>query len=263
MVAIVSGWAGYGLDRMTGSTGSEGVGQLLWIVSPVLSGLLLRSIAGDGLHDLGLRPSFAGNGRWYLFALLCSPVCSLISALAGQVTGLMQPCLYDAGYLFRLASLAMLPSFIKNIFEEFAWRGYLTPRLSAAGVPDAVNHLLTGLVWAAWHVPYYLFFLDRETFAAIAPHGLPLFFAMMVAGVVSLAFVYGELRLVTGSVWPTVVLHTGSNAVTGTLLLNGVFRMAPMADLLVSPLPGSVASIVLNVAIWRWLSSFRASASPP
>jgi membrane protease YdiL (CAAX protease family) len=258
-VAVSAGWIGRGLDVAVGSPASEGPGQLVWIAAPALTGLLLRAFAGDGWTDAGLRPSFGANRGWYLFALFFSPVSTLLMVLVGLAFGIMRFAAPDAGHLLRLIALALLPSFFKNIFEEFAWRGYLTPRLSAAGAQDALNHALTGIVWAAWHVPYYLFFLDRATFAAISPHGEALFYTMMFAGVISLALVYGELRLLSGSVWPVVMLHTVSNAVTGTMLLSGCFRMTPMADLVVSPLPGSLLSIALNVALWLWLSRYRRS----
>lgn len=257
VLAVSAGWIGHWLDLVTGGTVSEGPGQLLWIVLPVVTGLLLRRAGGDGWRDSGFRLFFAVKVKWYLFALLCYPVFTLITVFAGMVTGLMQVVVANPFSLVRLVAIALFPAFIKNLFEEFAWRGYLTPRLAAAGVPDEANHVLTGLVWAAWHVPYYLFFLDRATFALIAEHGQPLFFVMMVAGVVSLAFVYGELRLLTGSVWPLVVLHTVGNALTGTLLLNGVLRMEPMADLWVSPMPGSVLGMVINLMIWLGLSHYR------
>jgi membrane protease YdiL (CAAX protease family) len=260
-VAVFAGWSGHWLDRATGTPSGDGPGQLLWIVLPVLTGVLLKKSDGDRRRSQGLSFSCAGNGGWYLFALLCSPGCTLVSVFAGYAFGVMRVSISGTPSLVQLVALALLPSFIKNLFEEFAWRGYLTPRFADAGASAVLNHLLTGLVWALWHVPYYLFFLDRQSFAAIAPHGLPVFFAMMVAGVVSLAFVYGELRLLTGSVWPTVVLHTVSNAVTGTMLLQGCFGMAPGADLLVSPLPGSALGIALNMAIWRGLSRSRRSAS--
>ena len=241
IVALAAGWLGRGLDVAVGSPASEGLGQLVWIAAPALTGLLLRGFGGEGWTDAGLRPSFGRNGRWYLFAILCAPVSLLLTILLGMAFGIMQVTLPDAGNLLRLVSLALAPAFVKNIAEEFAWRGYLTPRFSVAGVPDALNHVLTGLVWAAWHVPYYLFFLDRATFAAISPHGLPVFFVTMFIGVVVLAFVYGELRLVTG-----------------TMLLSGKVAMAfGAADLLASPMPGSLMSIALNVAIWLWLRRHR------
>jgi membrane protease YdiL (CAAX protease family) len=258
--AVSAGWIGHGLDIVAGGPPGERPGQLLWIVGPLLTALLLRGFAGDGWADSGLRPGLARNAAWYLFSISLFPICVAVTLLAGKVSGMISLADLSSGgigHFLYLVSLALIPSFIKNIFEEFAWRGYLAPRISSIGVPDLAGHLLVGLVWAAWHIPYYLFFLDRSSLAAYSPLGLPLFIAMMFAGVVPLSFVYGELRMLTGSVWPVVLLHTVSNAVADPLFLHGYLRIAPEADILLSPGPGSVISIVLNAAIGLWLYRCR------
>lgn len=259
LAAVLAGWAGHWLDTAVSGPSVEGIGQLLWIVLPVTTGALLRLLAGDGWRDAGVRPLFSGNGRWYLFSSLFFPLMALLSMLAGAASGAAVFSFPGAGAMLQAVMAALLPSFIKNIFEEFAWRGYLTPRLAAAGMPDFANHTCTGVVWAAWHVPYYLYFLDGATMSAYSQHGPAVFYPMMFAGVAALAFLYGELRLLTGSVWPMVVLHTVSNAVGGALLLNGWLRMGPVADLMVSPAPGSLLSILLNIAIGLGLHRYRKS----
>ena len=47
--------------------GAQGVGQLLWLVSPLLVALLLRIFGGDGWADLGLRPEnkYLGLPRYH------------------------------------------------------------------------------------------------------------------------------------------------------------------------------------------------------
>ncbi|WP_407946417.1 CPBP family glutamic-type intramembrane protease [Paenibacillus alkaliterrae] len=50
--------------------------------------------------------------------------------------------------------MALIPAFIKNIFEEFAWRGYLAPKLYSIGYNRLFIHICVGLIWGAWHVPY-------------------------------------------------------------------------------------------------------------
>jgi membrane protease YdiL (CAAX protease family) len=259
-VAVSAGWIGHWLDGSAGGPPGERQGQLLWIVGPLLTALMLRGFAGDGWADFGLRPGFARNAGWYLFSVAFFPLCLAVIFLAGKAFGAISLAGLSQGgdgIFLHLLALALVPSFIKNIFEEFAWRGYLAPRISAVGVPDLANHLLVGLVWAAWHIPFYLFFLDRVSFAAYSPLGMPLFIAMMFAGVVPLAFVYGELRMLTGSVWPAVLLHTVSNAVADPLFLHGYLRIAPEVDILFSPGPGSVSSIILNLAIGLALYRYR------
>ena len=70
---------------------------------------------------------------------------------------------------------------------------------------------------------------------------LPVF----LAGIVALAALYGEMRVRTGSIWPGVVLHTVSNALVTPLLINGHLRFEGHGDVLLSPVPSSVVSILL------------------
>lgn len=260
-VAIAIGWIGRGLDAISGNpAGVEGAGQLLWIVAPLLTALFLRCFGGDGWKDFGLRPELKKSAGWYFLALVLFPLSAVLIVFIGVVTGLttLPDVLPDkAGVFLHLFLIALLPSFVKNIFEEFAWRGYLAPRISSLGVHDLVGHVLVGAVWAAWHIPYYLFFLDRASFAAYNSQGPALFFPMLFAGVIAMSLVYGEIRLLTGSVWPLLLLHTVSNAVGSPLLLHDFIRVVPGSDIVVSPAPGSIVSIVLNCAVGLGLYRFR------
>jgi uncharacterized protein len=70
---------------------------------------------------------------------------------------------------------------------------------------------VSGLVWATWHMPLILL-------TPVFPVGnkwisLPLFYGTVVAA----SFVYGYLRLYTGSVWPASIAHAVHNAAWGTL----------------------------------------------
>ena len=59
------GWLGIWLNRVTGNTQSplQSLGALVWLVSPALSGILLRAFGGDGWKDAGfglyLRAGFS------------------------------------------------------------------------------------------------------------------------------------------------------------------------------------------------------------
>jgi hypothetical protein len=88
-------------------------------------------------------------------------------------------------------------------------RGYLLPRLLSLGRRRALA--LSGLVWAAWHLPLILL-------SSVFPVGnklisLPLFVATIVAA----SFFYGYQRIYTGSVWPASIAHSMHNAAWGTL----------------------------------------------
>ena len=78
-------------------------------------------------------------------------------------------------------------------------------RLVDAGVPQPL--LVSGLIWAVWHVPLIL----MGSYAA-GPSVI-LSAALFVVGASSAGYVIGRLRLETGSVWPAVVLHSAWNSI--------------------------------------------------
>ena len=259
-VAISAGWIGWILDRLMGASHAQGPGQLLWLVMPLLSAMLLRTFKGDGWEDFGFQMMLKKNAGWYALSLVVFPFCAIFTIIIGLIIGVTTIPEYSPAIIrlfLKSVFLGLFPSFFKNVFEEFAWRGYLAPRISTLGMNDLAGHALVGVVWAAWHVPYYLFFLDRASFTAYTSLSFTTFFPMLFAGVLAMSFVYGEIRLMTHSVWPLLLLHTVSNAIGSPLLLNGLIRMEPGAEVFVSPAPGSVTSIMVYCAIGTALYRFR------
>lgn len=222
LVTLSAGWVGAALDRAVGTPDpQQGLGILLWILLPTVTGLLLRAFGGDGWQDAGLNPRLLAGWRWYAVALLLFPLISLLLLSIGPLVGaftLPGFASQGAGAFLALTAVAVLSSFGKNIFEEFAWRGYLTPRFAALKLPRLRNHLLTGLIWAGWHIPYWLFFVDVKSFSTLST---PAFMGLGIATLIITAITYGELRLWSKTVWPAVVLHSVANGVTATFLLNG------------------------------------------
>src|SRR5215210_5838944 len=73
---------------------------------------------------------------------------------------------------------------------------------------------LLGLVWATWHMPLYYFV------AKLFPVGnvfffLPLFYGTIVAA----SFLFGYLRIYTGSTWPASIAHATHNAAWSVLAM--------------------------------------------
>jgi membrane protease YdiL (CAAX protease family) len=68
---------------------------------------------------------------------------------------------------------------------------------------------MSGLIWAAWHVPLILL-------AAYAPGGgLPVLAALIFAVIATAyAFLLGQLRLSSGSIWPPMLAHSAWNSLT-------------------------------------------------
>ena len=243
---IAFGWLGRGLDVKLGNPATEGLGILLWISTPLLISSLLRLFAGDGWKDFGFKPNFKGNRRWYVIALLAYPVATACILIIGNGLGMItipDPSLSALG-LFALAfAIAFLRDIIKNFFEEAAWRGYLAPKVYSLGLNDYVGHAIVGFIWGVWHIPYYLFYVNRADLQAFTTLSVAAYIPLAIAMMVAWAFVYGEIRLATNSIWPAVLMHTVEDALLFTLVIDRYIQILPGTDWLISPMNGLVSAI--------------------
>jgi membrane protease YdiL (CAAX protease family) len=110
----------------------QSLGVLIWLISPLTANLLLRSLGKEGWKDFGIAPNLKSGWRWYLAALLIIPVISLIMIGLGVLAGVTDTTGFSKqgmSALISLLGLGIAGNLVKNLFEEFAWRGYLTPRL--------------------------------------------------------------------------------------------------------------------------------------
>jgi membrane protease YdiL (CAAX protease family) len=252
-------WLGWGLDMGRGAdphNQQNSLGWLLFIVSPLVVSLLLRAVGGAGWKDLGLKPAFKGNGKWYAFSILFHPVITILILLAGFALGIVLVPDLSAAKLALVGQatvLAILPALVKNFFEEFGWRGFLEPKIQLVVRNPLIGHGLVGLVWFAWHLPYYLVLLDPSAIRSVTSLGLVVFLPLTLAGLVAAALVYGEIRLLTGSIWPAVLLHVGGNVLIGALIEQKYFSMPGGTDVFMSPGWSSVISTVLFAAVGLWL----------
>lgn len=259
-VAVLAiGWIGRRLDVLMGNPATEGLGILLWLVVPTGVALMLRAFAGDGWTSFGVKPNIKGNAVWYLVALLIYPVLTAIVLAIGGGTNLITfPgfSISTVGVVLQMFALGAPLQFVKNIFEESAWRGYLAPKVYSLGLNDYVGHVLVGLVWGAWHIPYYLFFLDREILQEFTTLSVAVFIPLSIVVMIAWAIVYGEIRLLTGSIWPAVLMHMVEDAFVNQLFTEKHISIVPGTDWLVSPVNG-VVSILLFVAVGIGLNRHR------
>ena len=247
ILVLVSGWLGRGLDELMGNPSVESLGMLLWIMTPLGVSLLLRAFGGDGWKDFGIKPNFKGNGVWYILAILVFPILTALVLLIGRGLGLITfPNLSPntLGLLLQAFALGLLPQFIKNIFEEAPWRGYLAPKVYSLGLNDFVGHAIVGLVWGSWHIPYYLFFLDRAILSNFTTLDLAVYIPLAIAVMISWAIVYGEIRLLTNSFWPAVLMHMVEDAFLIQLFIGNYIQIRPGTDWLISPMNGLVMSLL-------------------
>jgi membrane protease YdiL (CAAX protease family) len=200
--------------------------------------LLLRGFSGGGWKDFGVKLNFRGNLMGYSIAVFIFPVITILILIIGKFSGFVGFPDFSSGTLgvvLQISLLGFLPAFFKNIFEEFAWRGYLTPKVHSLNLNDYTGHLMVGLIWAFWHIPYYLFFLDKVILRDYTTLNLATFVPLALLAIVSYSLVFGEIRLLTNSIWPVVLMHAVEDALVNPLLVEKFIKFEPGMDLFFSP----------------------------
>ena len=158
-----------------------------------------------GLHRLGLNVWWIAFGVTFLLSLAASiivwatPFASFVFPEGGVVNPIIQ---------FLITVLLFTLTFA--LWEEIGMRGYLLPKLLPLGRTRAL--LLVGLVHATWHMP--LIFLTPLYHTA---GNRLIVVSLFVGTIVAASFVFGYLRIYTGSVWPASIAHAVHNAAWGTL----------------------------------------------
>ena len=165
-----------------------------------------------GMGRLGLR-------IWPLTVAVTAGVCVL--ATAGAVAFGFARFTAPQGDWAQSALVLCVTGPILAFAEEIGWRGYLQPRLAFLGERRAM--LAVGVVWIAWHLPYILLtpYYHSDGERALV---LPLFGASVIA----FSFLIGYLRVISGSVWPTVLAHFAHNATFAWLLEHAISTKHPV-----------------------------------
>src|SRR5829696_483500 len=235
--------------RMLGLTPGYGM-FVLWMSTPTVATLvMLLAVTREGyskegwkslgLHRLGL------NVWWIAFG-----VTLFITVAASAIvwaTPLASFVLPEGGILNPLIGFLMLVGVYTLTFslgEEIGMRGYLQPHLMSLGRTRAL--LLVGLVWGTWHMPLYYFV------AKLFPVGNVLLFVPLFYGtIVAASFLFGYLRIYTGSIWPASIAHSVHNAAWGVL---GALTVTSSPVLVNLYLVGDYGILILIgtviVAIW-------------
>jgi membrane protease YdiL (CAAX protease family) len=197
------------LIRILDLTPTSGM-WILWSCTPTVVALVMLLVFTRegyaregwkvlGLHRLGLSVWWVAFGAVLLITVAASaivwatPLASFVVPQSGIVDTVIQ-------FLIRV----ILFTLTFALAEEIGIRGYLLPKLLSLGRTRALA--LSGLVFATWHMPLMLL-------TPVFPVGnklisLPLFYGTVVVA----SFVYGYLRLYTGSVWPASLAHAVHNA---------------------------------------------------
>jgi len=217
----------------------------LAMFAPAIAAIIVQKASGGnvfGADGLGLR--VGRTGWWFVGLLGFAGLC----AASFLVTALIDPApiasaaeLRDAigrlggvpdfgspmtRALVALALTAIIAPFLNlplYLGEELGWRGFLTPRLVALiGRPGV---LLTGLIWALWHLPIILL---GYNYGAQPLLGMLAWVPLCMA----LSVLLTALRNRGGAIWPPALAHGALNQLatllTGTVIVSA--RFTPLID---------------------------------
>ena len=217
---------------------------ILWSCTPTVAALIMLLVLTRdgysregwkvlGLHRLGLSVWWIAFGLTLLITVAASAV-----VWATPLASFVVP---EGGILDSLINLLIqvaILMFTFSLAEEIGMRGYLLPKLLPLGRTRALA--LSGRVFATWHMPLILltpfFPIGNELIS------VPLFYATVVAA----TFVYGYLRLYTGSVWPASLAHAVHNAAWGVL---GAFTLTSYPVIVNKYLVGDFGLLILVGAV--------------
>jgi membrane protease YdiL (CAAX protease family) len=188
----------------------------IWSFTPTVAALIMLLVVTRegytkegwkslGLHRLGLNVWWIAFGVTFLITVAASAVVWVtpLASFALPEGGIINPLI---NFLIQFAILVLTFS----LGEEIGMRGYLQPRLMSLGRRRAL--LVVGLVWGTWHMPLYYFM------AKLFPVGNVLLFVPLFYGtIVAASFLFGYLRIYTGSTWPASIAHSVHNAAWGVL----------------------------------------------
>jgi membrane protease YdiL (CAAX protease family) len=128
--------------------------------------------------------------------------------------------------------------------EEIGWRGLLVPELVRL-TPFTKTALISGAIWAVWHLPLLLF-ADYNA-GTLAWYAL-LCFSIMTIG---LSFAFAWLRLKSGSLWTAAIMHASHNT-----FIQGIFdrltRDTGITPYVTTEFGFALALLAIGVAYWTW-----------
>jgi len=233
---------------MGGSPSSPGLGFILWGIAPLLVSVVLRAVTRDW-SDFGIRPAIRRNAWWYFVSFLAFPVLMLLTLFVGLLFSISTVSEFSGGEFLQTVLTALPIFLVFAIFEEVGWRGYLSPKLDSLGINRFTASAIVAIVWATWHMPYI-----RELTWVYSPENLGLFVPRYYLLCFAFSMLFGEIRVITGTFWPAVLMHGVANSFGHPLAAEYV-SSATGTDYIGSISTGLILIVfvgLLGTAINRW-----------
>ncbi len=258
LIIFVIPWAFWFYYQYNQTEIIRNLAMLIWILTPLAGALIARIKLKNGWKDMGFGLKQKDNISWYLAAIFIYPIVIGLVLLSGKVTGSSAYLAFFSDNRFWMLFLTgFISNFLKNIFEESGWRGYLTPKLFSLNLNQWSTHLIIGLIWGLWHLPYYLGFLKADVISSFTSMDIALFIPMVIAGITVSSIAFNELRLLTGSIWPAVIMHTMHNSIMAAFVIGQFINVDKSSQIIFSPNMEGVLSMLLILVVGIILNRIR------
>ena len=217
--------------------------------APTVSAIILIGLSDgwDGIKRFLKKVTRRRVGfQWYLVVLFSVAVIAYLAIGFGMLFGISVPELSLPDGLPHDAIIGFLPIiFLVNIFlggplaEDIGWRGYILPKMRER--MSALNaSLIIGVVWAIWHLPFFIFPSWRSIVA-----GTPFVWFLLLTTGWSVLFAWVYVN--TESALMPVLFHAAINTTLGTLGVLGQANGDFMLLILNTALTWVVIGIVVAV----------------
>ncbi len=214
---------------------------------PVLASLLLISII-DG--KAGLREFLSRlfrwrvSVRWYIIALLITPVFALITLLVLSFTSpIYTPGIFASKDKAALLLSALAAGLAAALFEEPGWTGFAIPKLRMR-YSVFFTGLIVGFLWGAWHFIVALWGSGTPTGEFSLLLFLPqllFYIAVLPPYRILMVWIYDK----TESLLLSMLMHA---SLTGSIL----FIFMPLT---ISGIPLLIWYLILAAALWGVVAS--------
>lgn len=202
-------WAPLALGRPPLLGGQLDALALMW--APGLAAIVTRLVTQRNVRGMGWIPRTpAMLGLALVLPLLyAAPV--YLTAWGTGLGGFDPSKWGGAGALATMVAMGVLTGLIATTGEEIGWRGLLVPEL-AKRMPFRRLAIVSGLIWASWHMPMMLL-------AGYQGQGTPFLFsiACFFAMITALGAIMAWMTLKTRSFWPAALLHATHNLFVQTV----------------------------------------------
>lgn len=187
--------------------------RLLGVLMPAVSAILLTRITGGRGATRALWARLVlwrVNWKWWLAAVAGQPLLLMLAVVftnllsASKVTP--EPLVSASAFIVNVVMLL-----IATLGEEIGWRGVALPSLQEQN--SAVkSSVILGLMWAAWHIPFWLL-LDSFDQFGIGYLGLNFLFVLPLTFYITWFFNHSQQSLLL-----PVMFHLTFNIVNTMLI---------------------------------------------